>query len=147
MANNNEQKQFHTPFIGIYIPGVRYTSVGPGFVDAIKLEARNAYNHEKKYNVYTKYSDQGAGNQQTAYVYRYNSSKNLVDSSSQNSLLSVQYSTDTRRCPYGYFFDYLSSDIDAEGGLSHTLTCFSETAKLNDLVSFDLTCRDGLFVV
>jgi hypothetical protein len=41
--------------ICIYIPGVSYTSVGPGFIDAIKLDAVNAQYPEIKYNVYTKH--------------------------------------------------------------------------------------------
>jgi hypothetical protein len=32
-----------TPMIGIYIPSITYTSVGPGFVDAMRLKARNLY--------------------------------------------------------------------------------------------------------
>jgi hypothetical protein len=46
MATNNYT-------IAVCVPGITYTSVGPGFIDAIKLEARNVYYPEKTYKVYT----------------------------------------------------------------------------------------------
>lgn len=137
-----------TPMIGIYIPSITYTSVGPGFVDAIRLEARNLYQPEKKYQVYTQYPSTEPKTDYCAYAYRQVIGARVDTPTSCNPVTSVQYSDDSQRCQYGRFYDYISSDPnDTDGGLNHTLTCFSNKSKIKTLESFTINDRDGIYVI
>lgn len=135
------------PMIGIYIPGINYISVGPGFVDAIKLEARDLYYPEKKYKVYTKYVSE-TKKEEHPYIYRQVIGGRINTPKTSDPVSSVQYSNDENRCNYGYFYDYIDSDPnDSDGGLKHTLTCFSNKSRSSSVESFTVNDRDGIYVI
>lgn len=135
--------------ICIYIPGISYVSIGPGFIDAIKLEARNAQYPETTYKVYTKHCtdlENNTSTDQNSSIYRCVDPTKAVDGSKTHPVASVQYvANEKKRSPHGYFYDFVQPD--PSGTFKHTLTCFSNLEMMKGLTSFDQNSKDGLFII
>lgn len=116
--------------ICVYIPGINYTSSGPGFIDAIKLEAIDTQNRNKTYKVKSVFTD--------------NSSKD--ESVIFRTTVELNKKYESTRSSYGYFYDYVVSQTEKKE-FNHTLTCFPDIEELQNLKSFDQNTKDGIFYV
>lgn len=116
--------------ICVYIPGINYTSSGPGFIDAIKLEAIDTQNRNKTYKVKSVFTDNSSDDE--SVIFR--------------TTVEPDQKSENTRSSYGYFYDYVVSQTEKKE-FNHTLTCFPDIEELQSLKSFDQNTKDGIFYV
>ena len=116
--------------ICVYIPGINYTSSGPGFIDAIKLEAIDTQNRNKTYKVKSVFTDNSSDDE--SVIFR--------------TPVELDKTYESTRSSYGYFYDYVVSQTEKKE-FNHTLTCFPDIEELQSLKSFDQSTKDGIFYV
>lgn len=138
----------------MYIPGFKYKSLGPGFIDKIKIKATEEYSG-KQLTCYTQYIKNGGvviNNPNNEIFRTVNPATSFQET---DEIGSPQYcSEDVRgdsscwRAPYGKFYDFITEHNESIGGsFTHVLTyCpnYDDTLKSSH---FDLSNRDGLFLV
>lgn len=145
------------PNIFVYVPGFTYTSMGPGHIDKIKLEVRDAHNPTKKFDVYTQHTIGSDGititNVKQDYILREDDTTR-ISKLQTHPVGSGQYRGDydptdinAARAMYGYFYDYVGTMSDDDGGITHLLSYHPDPSQCDGDESFNISARDGLFLV
>ena len=138
----------------MYIPGFKYKSLGPGFIDKIKITATEE-SSGKQLTCYTQYIKNNgvAINNSNNEIFR------TVNPATQfqetDEIGSPQYCSEevrgTNSCwraPYGKFYDFITEHNESTGGsFTHVLTYCPKYEDTTKSSHFNLTNRDGLFVV
>lgn len=138
----------------VYIPGFEYKSLGPGFIDKITVRATEETTGNSL-NVYTKYTKVNG----FEYVKEGNTifrtvTPNTVPLLETDSIGSPQHcnseyigNESCYRAEYGKFYDFITEHNSSDGSFTHVLTCYPNKEYTTKSAHFDLSNRDGLFVI
>ena len=138
----------------MYIPGFKYKSLGPGFIDKIKIKATEE-SSGKQLTCYTQYIKNNGVTINNSNNEIFRTVNPATQFQETDEIGSPQYcSEEVRgdnscwRAPYGKFYDFITEHNESTGGsFTHVLTyCpnYKDTLKSSH---FNLTNRDGLFLV
>lgn len=138
----------------MYIPGFKYKSLGPGFIDKIKIRATEEYSG-KQLTCYTQYiKNNGVTiNNPNSEIFRTVNPATLFQEtdeigSPQYCSEKVRGDSSCWRAPYGKFYDFITEHNESTGGsFTHVLTYCPDYKDTINSTHFNLTNRDGLFLV
>lgn len=138
----------------MYIPGFKYKSLGPGFIDKIKIKATEEYSGKQLtcYTQYIKNNGVTINNSNNEIFRTVNPATQFQETdeigSPQYCSKEVRGTNSCWRAPYGKFYDFITEHNESTGGsFTHVLTYCPDYKNTTKSTHFNLTNRDGLFVV
>ena len=138
----------------MYIPGFKYKSLGPGFIDKIKIKATEEYSGKQLtcYTQYIKNNSVTINNPNNEIFRTVNPATQFQETdeigSPQYCSEEVRGNNSCWRAPYGKFYDFITEHNESEGGsFTHVLTYCPNHEDTTKSSHFNLTNRDGLFLV
>lgn len=138
----------------MYIPGFKYKSLGPGFIDKIKIKATEEYSGKQLtcYTQYIKNNGVAINNPNNEIFRTVNPATQFQETdeigSPQYCSEEVRRNNSCWRAPYGKFYDFITEHNESTGGsFTHVLTYCPDYKNTTKSSHFNLTNRDGLFLV